>query len=152
MRVLIVEDNAFNAFCLRRLLESMKQSVSVTIVNNSRDALSLINYYLPDIVILDGDLGAKGTSFFNGPELANHILQKYPSLPIIAWSDSDLIKKEFAGVLIRYNKLLNEYSIWPKVVSSERIDNTFAYYFEHCAAMQPARFSMRSVPIRSGTY
>ncbi|MDI1352503.1 MAG: response regulator, partial [bacterium] len=89
MRVLIVEDNAFNAFCLRRLLESVMTFGTVTIVNNSRAALSLINNYSPDLVIIDGDLGAFNDGLHcNGPELATIILGKYPHLPLIAWSDS----------------------------------------------------------------
>lgn len=70
MRVLIVEDSAFNAFCLRRLLESVVASISVTIVNNSQAALSFVNNYCPDIVIVDGDLGASPDEMnCNGPSL-----------------------------------------------------------------------------------
>lgn len=132
MRVLIVEDNAFNAFCLRRIVESVMTSVSVTIVNNSVAALSLIQNYHPDMVIIDGDLGAASAdpAYCNGPELIRILLQKYSHLPLIAWTDSDDMRQEFARVFKSYSIPVNEFNSWPKVVSKDRILNTLAYYFD----------------------
>ncbi len=129
MRVLIVEDNAFNAFCLRRLLESVVTSVSVSIVNNSQAAVSHINGNLPDMVVVDGDLGAIDELHCNGPELVNILLRRHPYLPIIAWSDSESMRDAFAVVFNQYNKPLNEYNTWTKVIGIERICKTWAYYF-----------------------
>lgn len=141
MRVLIVEDNAFNAFCLRRLLESVVTSVTVTIVNNSQDAMHIINNNLPNMVVVDGDLGASDGTYCNGPELINTLLQKYPHLPIIAWSDSAQMREAFAAVFHQHDKLLNEYNSWTKVISLERICKTWAYYFGEFMGGQNAAFS-----------
>lgn len=139
MRVLIVEDNAFNAFCLRRLLESVVTSVSVTIVNNSQTAMSHINNNLPDMVVVDGNLGATDGLHCNGPALTKVLLQKYPYLPIIAWTDSESMREAFAVVFNQYNKPLNEYNMWTKVISIERICKTWAYYFgEFMGGQNPA--------------
>lgn len=131
MHVLIVEDNEFNAFCLRRLLESvMTTSSSVTVANNSQAALSLIYNTLPDLVIIDGALGApeKG-AYCNGPELANILLYKYPELPVIAWSDSETMRQEFSDVFAHYDRPINKYNYWAKAVSLEVIHSAWAYYF-----------------------
>ncbi|KGP62999.1 histidine kinase [Legionella norrlandica] len=142
MRVLIIEDNAFNAFCLRRLVESVIASVSVTIVNNSHAALSFINSHCPDIVVIDGDLGAMNDEMnCNGPELAGILLKKYPQLPIIAWSDSDTMREDFTKVFKTHGKLLNEYNSWAKVIGQERIYKTWAYYFGEFMIGQNSAFT-----------
>ncbi|MCL9684509.1 response regulator [Legionella maioricensis] len=139
MRVLIVEDNAFNAFCLRRLLESVVTSISVTIVNNSQAAMSHINSHLPDMVVMDGDLGLTDELNCSGPALTDALWQKYPYLPIIAWSDSEAMREAFAVVFNQHNKPLNEYNTWTKVISIERICKTWAYYFgEFMGGQNPA--------------
>ncbi|BCA93843.1 response regulator [Legionella antarctica] len=139
MRVLIVEDNAFNAFCLRRLLESVVTSVSVSIVTNSQAALVHINASLPDMVVVDGDLGAIDEQHCNGPQLVNLVLQKNPYLPIIAWSDSESMRDAFKVVFNRFNKPLNEYNTWTKAINIERICKSWAYYFgEFMAGQNPA--------------
>ena len=48
-----------------------------------------MNDQLPDLVIIDGDLGAKDGIHCNGPALADTILRTVPQVPIIAWSDCD---------------------------------------------------------------
>jgi CheY-like chemotaxis protein len=130
MRVLIVEDNAFNAFCLRRLLESAVASISVTIVHNSKAALSQVNHHAPDMVVIDGDLEASndGTQC-NGPELAHILLQKYPDLPLIAWSNSDSMRVVFMHVFKHHDKPINEYNTWNKLISVEHISKTWNHYF-----------------------
>ncbi|HDV5711164.1 TPA: response regulator [Legionella pneumophila] len=147
MRVLIVEDSAFNAFCLRRLLESVVASISVTIVNNSQAALSFANNYCPDIVVVDGDLGASPDEMnCNGPELAGILLQKYPQLPIVAWSDSDAMREDFIKVFKSHGLFLNEYNTWPKVIGLERIHKTWAYYFgEFIGGQNPSFASQTSI-------
>ena len=152
MRVLIVEDNAFNAFCLRRLLESVVTSVSVAIVNNSQSALSLIHSSSPDMIVIDGDLGALNDGVYcNGPELASVVLQKYPHLPLIAWSDSEVMKEAFAHVFKRHNKPYNEYNNWTKVISHERICKTWAYYFGDFMGGQNAAFSNEKPHFHQGS-
>ncbi len=141
MRVLIVEDNAFNAFCLRRLLESVVTSVSVTIVNNSQAALSLVHNNVPDVVIIDGDLGANDGVHCNGPVLADTLLQKYPHLPLIAWSDSLPMREAFSKIFKQHGKPLNEYNTWTKVITIERITKTWAYHFAEFMVGQSEAFS-----------
>ncbi|VEB33873.1 response regulator [Legionella cherrii] len=121
MRVLIIEDNAFNAFCLSRLLESVIASVSIDVVSNSQDALSCIDTHVPDLVIIDGELNLIDELSTHGPQLAAVILQKYPHLPIIAWSDSEFMRSAFAKVFIQSNRLVNEYNTWTKTVNPECI-------------------------------
>ncbi len=145
MRILIVEDNAFNAFCLRRLLESVVSTVTVTIVSNSLEALPLINNNLPDMVVIDGDLGAANDEYCcNGPELANLLLQKFPHLPLIAWSDSELMREAFFRVFNKHRQPLNEYNSWTKAISLDRIFKTWAYYFGHFMAGQSEAFLARA--------
>lgn len=145
MRILIVEDNAFNAFCLRRLLESVVAQVMVTIVNNSQAALSLINSNSPDIVVIDGDLGAAlDDQYCNGPELAGLLLKKFPHLPLIAWSDSEYMREAFTLVFNQHHQTLNEYNSWTKVISQERICKTWAYYFGEFMGGQSDAFSNQS--------
>jgi CheY-like chemotaxis protein len=130
MRILIVEDNAFNAFCLGRLLESVMSLSTVTVVKNSHEALSLIKNNPQDMVIIDGDLSALNDGVHcNGPELAHILLQQYPHLPVIAWSDSEGMRDEFAQVFKWHEQPINEFKMWTKVVSLDRISKTCAYYF-----------------------
>lgn len=129
MRVLIIEDNAFNAYCLCRLVESVIASVSVNVVTNSRDALSFMDINLPNLVIIDGDLGMVDEWSCHGPQLAALLLQKYPSLPVIAWSDSEFMRGAFAKVFVQNNRLVNEFNTWAKAVSLECVHKTWAYYF-----------------------
>ncbi len=145
MRVLIVDDNAFNAFCLCRLLESVVTSISVTIVNNSQAALSHVNDNLPDMVVMDGDLGTTDELHCNGPALTDALLQKYPYLPIIAWSDSESMREAFAVVFKQYNKPVNEYNTWTKVIGMDRICKTWAYYFGEFMGGQNPAFAYQQV-------
>ncbi|KTD76611.1 response regulator [Legionella waltersii] len=141
MHVLIVEDNAFNAFCLRRLLESLVEPISVTIVNNSQAALAFIENQGTDVVIMDGDLGPdKDANHCNGPELAEILLNTYPNLPIVAWTDSDSMREAFSSVFIRNGSPLNEYNSWTKSIQLERICKTWAYYFGEFMASQNSAF------------
>lgn len=140
-RILIVEDSAFNAFCLRRLLESEVTSVIVTIAHDSLAAMSYVNNNVPDMVIIDGDLGATDAPYCNGPALTETLLQQYPYLPIIAWSDSETMREDFAVAFMRHNKHLDKYSIWTKVVARDLIRKTWSYYFGELINEQNAFFS-----------
>ncbi len=141
MQVLIVEDSAFNAFCLRRLLESEVTPTVVTIVHDSQAAMSYVNNNVPDMVIIDGDLGATEAPYCNGPALTESLLQQYPYLPIIAWSDSETMREDFAVAFMRHDRLLNEYNIWAKVVARDLIRKTWSYYFGEPMKDQNAIFS-----------
>jgi len=129
MRVLIIEDNTFNAFCLRRMLESVVASVSVTVVDNSQDALSVIALNMPDLVIMDGELKLINEWSRHGPQLAAILLEKYPHLPVIAWTDSEFMREAFVKVFMRHNLLIKDHTVWAKVISPERIRTTMSYYF-----------------------
>lgn len=128
MRVLIVEDNVFNAYCLRRLLESMMTFIAVTIVNNSQAALSHVNTHFPELLIIDGDLNAAGSEIYcNGPELTAAVLSRYPNLPVIAWTDSEAMRHEFETIFKLYSKTVNHFSVWNKLVSAEHILKSITY-------------------------
>lgn len=131
MRVLIVEDNEFNAFCLRRMLESIMASGQVTVVNNSNAALSLFYANPFDLVIIDGGLGAirgNGT-YCNGPELAQILLYKYPHLPLIAWTDLASMRQDFIDIFKQHERAINDFTLWNKSVTVETIAKTWTYYF-----------------------
>lgn len=131
MRVLIVEDNEFNAFCLRRLLESVIAIKSVSVVNNSNAALSLFYSNPFDLVIIDGGLGAvcgNGT-YCNGPELAQILLYKYPHLPLIAWTDLVCMRQAFNDIFKQHDRVLNEFTLWNKTVTVETICKSWTNFF-----------------------
>lgn len=131
MRVLIVEDNDFNAFCLRRLLESVVTNGTVTIVNNSNAALILFYSKPFDLVIIDGQLGAlKKTNYCNGPELAQILLYKYSDVPLIAWTDSLEMRQSFSHIFSQYERAVNDFTFWDKTVTLETICKTWAHYFD----------------------
>ncbi len=152
MRVLIIEDSAFNALCLSRLLESVITSVSVAVVSNSQDALSFINTHVPDLVIIDGELNLINESSTHGPQLAAVILQKYPHLPLISWSDSEFMRGAFAKVFIQHNRLVNEYNTWAKTLSAECIQKTWAYYFDESLGKKQQVFSHVTHAKRQANY
>ncbi|ASQ44703.1 response regulator [Legionella clemsonensis] len=127
MRVLIVEDNAFNAFCLTRLLTMVNKQIQTTVVSDSLSALNYIAQNNVAFIVMDGNLGATDGIYCNGPALAETIWQQMPKLPIVAWSDSEPMRKAFADVFRQYNKPLNDYTCWTKVVSQERICQSLPY-------------------------
>lgn len=129
MRILIVEDNAFNAFCLTRLLQAACPHVLVTVVNDSISALNALESDAPSLVILDGDLGVSDGLRCNGPALADAIWQHSPSLPLVAWSDSENMQQAFSKIFRQHKKNFNDLSCWPKIVSQERISQSLALLF-----------------------
>lgn len=138
MRVLLVEDNAYNAFCLRRILESVIPAVRVTLVSNSQAALRIIHIELQDVVILDGDLGAaQGHSEHDGPALADALLHEHPNMPLIAWSDSKPMREAFARIFKQHHKEEHQCSSWPKTISPERVLETWARYLLFPVAALP---------------
>lgn len=140
MRVLIVEDNAFNAFCLTRLLMLVNKQIQTTVVGDSLSALNYIAQNEVAFIVMDGDLGATDGIYCNGPVLTETIWQQTPQLPIVAWSDSEPLRKAFADVFRQYNKSLNDYTCWSKVVSQERIRQSLPYLLaQHCGAYFPGK-------------
>ncbi len=132
MRVLIVEDNAFNAFCLSRLFETTYSPVRVTVVNNSAAAMNQIERNKPALVIMDGDLGAC-VPYCNGPVLTDILWQKYPDLPVVAWTDCDAMRSAFAAVFKRHDKHFNEFNNWSKSVGVGQIQRSLVYFDEDFA-------------------
>ena len=131
MRVLIVEDNEFNAFCLRRLVESVIASGTISVVTNSNAAFSLFYSHPFDLVIIDGDLGAVRNNkiYCNGPELAQILLYKYPNLPLIAWTDSEELRQSFIHIFRQHDRMINDFTLWNKTVTIETICKTWTHHF-----------------------
>lgn len=150
MRVLIIEDNAFNAFCLSRILESINASMSIETVSNSQDALAWIESQVPDLVIIDGELNLINEFSTHGPQLASVILQKYPHLPLIAWSDSEFMRSAFAKIFSQSNRLVNEYNTWAKTVSPECIQKTLSYYFDEAETKKQNVYSQATAKRQNG--
>ena len=127
MQVLIVEDNVFNAFCLSRIFEVTYKQVQVTVANKSHTAMKQFEKISPALVILDGDLGADKGRSWNGPALADILWEKYPHVPVVAWTDCEQMRSNFADVFKRHNKAINEYNNWAKVVCPIHIHQSIAY-------------------------
>lgn len=142
MHVLIVEDSAFNAYCLRRILEDSLPMISVDVVSNSTNALALVKHKTPDLIIIDGNLGAEDGSQCNGPTLSGILLDKYPQLPLIAWTDSEQMRTLFASIFDQFNRAMSQYNTWPKVINSERVLSTFDYYFNELPHLMNCRESL----------
>ncbi|MDP1603489.1 MAG: response regulator [Legionella sp.] len=128
MHVLIIEDSAFNAFCLTRLMQAACPQIQVITINNSVGVLSFLEKNRPSLIILDGDLRPNDELNCNGPALADAIWSNHSNqLPIIAWTDSESMRLAFAEVFKQHKKPFNDYHYWTKVVSQKRILQTIAY-------------------------
>ncbi len=121
MQVLIVEDNVFNAFCLTRMIEASCYPVQVTVASDCMTAMKQVEKYRPALVVMDGDLGAQDDRYDNGPALADILWQQYPQLTVVAWTDSDRMRKAFAEVFQRHNKRFDEYSSWTKAICPKHL-------------------------------
>ncbi|WP_133130658.1 response regulator [Legionella yabuuchiae] len=121
MRVLIVEDNAFNAFCLTRLFEAVCAAAQVTVVTESHDALLKLEQLHPHLIVLDGDLGAEDGRYCNGPVLADLIWRKYPSHAIVAWTDNLLMRRAFAEVFHAHRKPFKDFTMWSKIIPQKQL-------------------------------
>lgn len=127
MHILIVEDNAFNAFCLSGLLQATHQRITISVVSNSVNALEFLKKHSPFLIILDGDLRAHDELHCNGPALADSIWTLNPRASIIAWTDSDLMRQAFAKTFNQHNKPFTEHHCWTKIVSRERIIQSLSH-------------------------
>ncbi|WP_419419875.1 response regulator [Legionella sp. D16C41] len=127
MRVLVVEDSTFNAFCLTRLLQVVNSQINVTVVIDSVQALTYLQHTTPELIILDGDLKASDGLGCNGPALAHTIWSNYKYIPIIAWTNSENMRQAFAEVFSRHNRSFHDYNCWQKIVSPERIAQSLSY-------------------------
>lgn len=141
MLILIVEDNAFNAFCLSRILTATLKGCQVKIASDSSEALSMIDADQYDAVIVDGDLGASDGMNCNGPALTDAIWSEYPWITVIAWSDSSSMRQAFSEVFKRHNKLFNEYFCWPKIIQEQSI----LAFWSYCYPYQRSKFNHASV-------
>lgn len=126
MHVLIVEDNAFNAFCLTRLLQASCQHIKVSVVDNSAKAYNFFLEQTPSFVILDGCLSARDRLNAHGPILADLIWTAWPKMPVIAWTNCDTMRQTFNDVFKKHKKSFNEIYCWSKVVSQTCISNSLA--------------------------
>lgn len=140
MNILIVEDHAFSAFCLSRILESNLECCHVRIAANSVEARAAVRSEDFDLIILDGDLGAGDGIHCNGPALADLLWSENPWLSIVVWSDSEKMSAAFAQVFKRYQKAFNAHFCWPKMVGKARVQS----FFEHCFPSIPHRAIARS--------
>ncbi|MCC5792773.1 MAG: response regulator [Legionellaceae bacterium] len=140
MLVLIVEDNAFNAFCLSRILSNSIADCQVRIAANSLEAHELIATESVDWVIMDGDLGAGDGLQCNGPALLDALWLNNPELIAVAWSDSASLRQAFAEVFKRHHKPYNAHFCWPKMVNRSHI---IAFY-RHCYPYRSTALAVHS--------
>ncbi len=121
MRVLMVEDSAFNAFCLAQLLENICPGVEALIAKNSLDAIHFMDTSIPDLIVLDGNLEALDSNQCNGPALADFIWRQHPYMPIVAWTSHDEMVKKFKDVFFAHHKPFNDLTCWPKSLDYNRL-------------------------------
>jgi CheY-like chemotaxis protein len=143
MLVLIVEDNAFNAFCLSRILESSIPDCHVRIAANSLDANVLIAQEQFDLIIVDGDLGASDGLHCNGPALVDLLWTESPWLNIVAWSDSSSMRQSFSDVFSRHHKPFDEQTCWPKMVGEQRVKNVILDHYPSLIQGTPLTAKLR---------
>ncbi len=123
MRVLIVEDHPFSAYCLQRLLESTDEDIQVLQAKFDIDIDVQVDLFRPDVVVLDGHLD---NNEFNGPALADRLWKKYLHLQIIAWTDSEAMRIAFQSIFHSHNKIFNDQFYWPKTITLKRVANSLA--------------------------
>ncbi len=144
MRILIVEDNSFNAFCLSRLLEATIRPAQLQVANDADKALLQLNKFRPDLLILDGDLGK--SSHYNGPMLADKIWTSSSECVIVAWTDNIERDSDFAEVFKRHNKDFDHYTRWSKNVSASELVQAVLHL-----SLRKIDYSMASLALRAQT-
>lgn len=127
MRVLVVEDDAFNAFCLQRVLQLAFLDCQVELAHNSAIALQHLSHTSYDLLVLDGDLGVmEEDKLCNGPALLDKLWQEKPRQKAVAWSDSSRMLQEFRSVFHRHGREFTQSCCWPKTITAQKIVNLAA--------------------------
>ncbi|KTC70180.1 two component sensor and regulator histidine kinase response regulator [Legionella birminghamensis] len=132
MQVIIVEDHAFNAYCLTSLLQEVNPQVTVTLITNSLELNDYLSHSHADLIILDGDLGASDGLRCNGPAVADSLLQTNPMIPLIVWTSSPAMRAAFASVFAEHQLRLSDDNCWPKMVSTDRIRHSLKTCSSNC--------------------
>lgn len=116
MRVLLVEDNSFIAFCLTRFLKEALVDAHVSVVKDADSAYQAVTHDTPDLLILDGHLSDDARAE-TGPEIADKVWQAFPDMAIVACTDSESMKGAFKTIFERHQKAFDKDSNWPKNIS-----------------------------------
>lgn len=94
MKIIIIDDDIFVTSSLRTILEMDADIQVVALGNSGKEALSLYDKYLPDLVLMDIQMGQD-----NGLTTASTILSTYPSAKIImltTFQDEEYIIKSLS--------------------------------------------------------
>lgn len=128
MRILVVEDSPFNAFCITRLLQEANPALEVAIAKNSDEALALLSLEHYSLVVLDGDLGALDGKLCQGPVLALEIQKQYPKLPLVCWTDNAAMRQSFQKVFAIAGIVMDEMYCWNKVIPIANMRSILAFF------------------------
>ena len=79
MKVLVVEDDAFNQEVAKELITMLCPNVEVEIAGNGKEALAKMQENEFDLVFSDIDMPE-----MNGIELVKEIKSRFPNLPVVA--------------------------------------------------------------------
>lgn len=78
LKVLIAEDDQVTGRYLKNIIEELTYATVVAVAGNGREALTLCDVYLPQVVWLDIEMPG-----INGIEAARQLLQKYPQIALV---------------------------------------------------------------------
>ncbi len=123
MRVLLVEDNEYNQIVLGDTLHNMIPDVSVEIASNGREAITLLQTFPFDLVLMDVQMpemdGIEATKYIRA-----HLPRGKREVPIIALTAS-VIKSEIDRA---FSAGMNDYV--PKPFKQDELFRVIAKYFK----------------------
>lgn len=128
MRILVVEDSPFNAFCITRLLQEANPALEVAVAKNSEEAMTFLSIAHYSLVVLDGDLGAIDGTLCQGPVLALEIQRRYPKLPLVCWTDNAAMRQAFRKVFASVGISMDDMYCWNKVISLSTMRSILAFF------------------------
>ncbi len=131
MRVLLVEDNEYNQIVLGDTLHNMIPEVSVEIASNGREAITLLQNFAFDLVLMDVQMpemdGIEATKYIRA-----HLPRGKREVPIIALTAS-VIKSELDRA---FSAGMNDYV--PKPFKQDELFRVIAKYFKGRSSKNPA--------------
>lgn len=129
MRILVVEDSPFNAFCMTRLLQEANPALEVSVAKNSDEALISLAKEHCSLAVLDGDLGAVvDGGLCQGPVLAVEIQKRYPKLPFVCWTDNAAMRQAFHNVFASVGIVMDNMYCWNKVIPLNEMRSILAFF------------------------
>jgi signal transduction histidine kinase/DNA-binding NarL/FixJ family response regulator len=137
MQVLLVEDNEYNQIVLGDTLHNMIPDVSVQIASNGREAITLLQNFPFDLVLMDVQMpemdGIEATKYIRA-----HLPRGKREVPIIALTAS-VIKSEIDRA---FSAGMNDYV--PKPFKQDELFRVIAKYFKGKSKQNPPSINIES--------